>query len=85
MKKTITTKQLEVPMDALIAVADLLIENEIPHVIVATDEENDMLTVEVEYDKDQREVIHEIDDIIDDHLEDDDDEEAEEEDDDDRN
>lgn len=72
MKKTITTKQLEVPIDALIAVADLLIENEIPHVIVATDEENDMLTVEVEYDKDKREVIHEIDDIIDDHLEDDD-------------
>lgn len=80
MKKTITTREFEVPMNALIAVAGLLVEHELPHHISGTDEENDIITIEVEYGKEEREVIHEIEDIIDDHSEDD---EEEDEDDDD--
>jgi len=67
MKKTVTTKQLEVPVGALIEVADLLIENEITHQMVATDEDNDTVTIEVEYDRDERDTIHEVEDAIDDY------------------
>lgn len=72
MKKTVTTKQLEVPVGALIEVADLLIENEITHQMVATDEDNDTVTIEVEYDRDERDTIHEIENAIDDYEEDED-------------
>lgn len=80
MKKTITTREFEVPMEALMEVADLLIEHELPHHISATDEENDMITISVEYEKDDREVIHEIEDIIDDYSDEDDDDDEEDED-----
>jgi sulfur carrier protein ThiS len=73
MKKTVTTKQLEVPVGALIEVADLLIENEITHQMVATDEDNDTVTIEVEYDRDERDTIHEIENAIDDYEEDEED------------
>ena len=73
MKKTVTTKQLEVPVGALIEVADLLIENEITHQMVATDEDNDTVTIEVEYDRDERDTIHEVEDAIDDYEVDDED------------
>ncbi len=69
MKKTVTTKQLEVPVGVLIEVADLLIENEITHQMVETDEDNGTITIEVEYDRDERDTIHEAEDLIDDYEE----------------
>lgn len=87
MKRVLTTKELEVPVSAMIEVADLLIENEISHVLVDTDEDNDTVTIEVEYGTDDRETIHSIEDVIDDHTaestDSDDQEEEEEEDEDD--
>ena len=71
MKKTVTTKQLEVPVGVLMEVADLLIENEITHQMVATDEDNDTITIEVEYDRDERDTIHEVENAIDDYEGDD--------------
>ncbi len=79
MKKTVTTKQLEVPVGALMEVADLLIENEITHQMVATDEDNDTITIEVEYDRDERDTIHEVEDAIDDYEGDDEEEDADSE------
>ena len=79
MKKTVTTKQLEVPVGALMEVADLLIENEITHQMVATDEDNDTITIEVEYDRDDRDTIHEVEDAIDDYEGDDEEEDADSE------
>ena len=79
MKKTVTTKQLEVPVGALMEVADLLIENEITHQMVATDEDNETITIEVEYDRDERDTIHEVEDAIDDYEGDDEDADSEEE------
>jgi ribosomal protein S8 len=84
MKKVIMSKEMEVPISAMIEVTDLLIENEISHSLVATDEDEDTITIELQYDKDEREIIHEIEDVIEDHMgEDDDSEEEEEEEDDD--
>ena len=87
MKRVLTIKELEVPVGAMIQVADLLIEHEISHVLVATDENNDTVTIEVEYGTGERDIIHEIEDAIDDNTaestdEDDNDEEEEEDDDD---
>ncbi|WPV65970.1 hypothetical protein [Chitinophaga sp. LS1] len=74
---TITKKELNVPTSIIIEVADVLLENEITNDIIGTNAENDELVLEVEYEKEQREVIHQIEDMIADHEESDDDEEEE--------
>ena len=81
MKRVLTTKELEVPVSAMIQVADLLIEHEISHVLVATDENNDTVTIEVEYGTGERDIIHEIEDAIDDNTAESTDEDEDEEDD----
>lgn len=79
MNTVIVKKELDIPVGLLIEVADILIENEISHEITGTDAENYCITLEVAYDKEQRDTIHEIEDHIEDYEEDD----VEEEDDDD--
>jgi len=81
MNTVIIKKEIDVPVDVLIDVVDILIEHELSHQITATDKENNYLTVEVEYDRDERDVIHEIEDVISEYEEEDDEEEDEEEDD----
>ncbi|SEW46028.1 hypothetical protein SAMN05428988_6219 [Chitinophaga sp. YR573] len=84
MNTVITKKELHVPVDVLIRVADVLLENDITNTIIGTEEEDHELVIEVEYEKEQREVIHEVEDIISDYHEndeedeDDDDEEEDE-------
>lgn len=60
----ITKKEIHVPIGALLDVADVLIENEIINDIIGTDADEDAIILEVEYDKSQREIIHDIEDII---------------------
>jgi hypothetical protein len=73
MSKTIITKkELEVPVDVLVEVSAILVEHDIPNQIIDTDEEEDSITIEVSFAKDQREVIHEVEDVISDYEEEDD-------------
>ena len=65
----ITKKELHVPTGAIIKVADVLLENEITNEIIGTEPDEDAVILEVQYDKEQREVIHEVEDIISDFLE----------------
>jgi hypothetical protein len=65
----ITKKELHVPTAAIIEVADVLLENEIINEIIGTEPDEDAVILEVQYDKEQREVIHEVEDIISDFLE----------------
>ncbi len=65
----ITKKEFHVPTGAIIDVADVLLENEITNEIIGTEPDEDVVIIEVQYDKDQREVIHEVEDIISDFLE----------------
>ena len=74
-KTTITQEELEVPLGALIEVAAILIENGISNEIIDTDEDEDSITLEVNYSKDEREIIHQVKNIISDYEEDDDDDE----------
>lgn len=65
----ITKKELNVPAGVIAQVAEVIIENEIVHEIIGTDIDEDIITLEVEYTKDEREIIHEIEDIISDYEE----------------
>ncbi|OMP79988.1 hypothetical protein [[Flexibacter] sp. ATCC 35208] len=81
MQTVITKRELQVPVAVLIRVADVLLENDITNSITGTDEDEGHITIEVEYEKEQREAIHEAEDIISDYHEDeeeDDDDEEEE-------
>jgi len=73
MTTVIVQKEMEIPVGILVEVADLLIEHEISHKITATDADNDCITLELEYEKEEREIIHEIQDLIDDYEEEDED------------
>ena len=65
MSKTIITKkEIVVPAGVLVKVAELLLENDISNEIIATDEEEDTLTIEVSYSKEERDIIHEAEDLI---------------------
>ena len=78
-KTVITKKELNVPSAVIVEVADLLLDNEITNDIVGTDPDNDELIIEVEYEKEQREIIHQVEDVIADFEESEDEEENEDE------
>lgn len=69
-KTTITKQEITVPAGALIDVADILIEEDIYHRFTATDEDGDTITLEIEYEKEQRDAVHAIEDIISDYEQD---------------
>ncbi|HMT75470.1 MAG TPA: hypothetical protein PKA77_15465 [Chitinophagaceae bacterium] len=71
-KSTITREELEVPAGVLAEVAGALIEAEIPVEITGADVDEDVLTLSVEYEKEQRDTIHEVRDMISDYEEQDD-------------
>jgi len=78
--RTIKIKEFEVPVDVIAEVADILGASGLKNVITGTDEEQSVVFLEVQYEKDEedeREAIHAIDDVINDY-----DEEEEEDDDD---
>ena len=60
----ITRKELEVPLGALIEVSDILIENGISNEITGTDDDEDTITLEVSFTKEERDIIHEVEDLI---------------------
>ena len=73
----ITKKELIIPVDVILEVVDVLLENDIDNEIIGTDEENDTLIIEVQYEKEQRSFIHQIEDLIADEEENDDEEDDE--------
>lgn len=72
MRSTIISEQIDVPSDSFFQVAVIIVENDLYHDIIATDDEDDTITVEIHYSKEQRKVIHDIRDIIDEHNDEDD-------------
>lgn len=60
----ITRKVLHIPVPAILQAVDLLLKKEIIHEIVATDVEEEQLIIQVEYEKQERDTIHEIEDLI---------------------
>lgn len=78
MSKTFITKnELHVPTGAIIQVAKVLLENEITNEIIGTDADEDTIILEVQYEKEQRKAIHEVENIISDFLDEEDEEDDE--------
>ena len=78
LMKTIKIKELEVPVGIIAKVADILVSNDLENGITGTDEDQEIIFLEVRYDKDeeeQREAIHQIEDVINDYEDDADDNE----------
>jgi hypothetical protein len=78
--KTIKIREFEVPTDIIAEVADIIAANELNNKITGTDEEQTVVFVEVHYDKDneeEKQAVHDIDDVINDYDDEEDDEENE--------
>jgi hypothetical protein len=80
--KLITKKELSIPAAIITEVACILLENEIINDIIGADTETDEILIEVQYEREQRDAIHQIEDMISDYqeTEEDDDDDDEEED-----
>lgn len=63
--RKIYVRDLIVPEDAVLEVATLLSENEIENQIIHSDEKEETITLEVRYEKEEKETIAEIIDLID--------------------
>ena len=71
--KTIKIKELEVPVGIIAEVADIMVSNDLENSITGSDEDQEIIFLEVRYDKDeeeQREAIHQIEDAINDYADD---------------
>jgi hypothetical protein len=79
--KLITKKELSIPAAIITEVAEVLLENEIINDIIGADTETDEVLIEIQFEREQRDVIHQIEDMISDYQEteeeDDDDDEEE--------
>lgn len=78
--KTIKIREFEVPTDIIAEVSDIIAANELNNKITGTDEEQTVVFVEVHYDKDneeERQAVHDIDDVINDYDDEENDEENE--------
>lgn len=65
--KTIKVKELEVSLEAMGDVAAIISENGITHTITGTDDDHEVVFIEVQFDKDEKEVIRELEEAISDH------------------
>lgn len=71
-------EQFEVPCAAMLQVSSLICDHQLDHQIMDVDEQEGTITLELHYSKQDREAIHQIEDIIADNSEEGDDEDDEE-------
>ena len=69
-----TKEQFDVPSSIMLEVCGLICEHELRHAIMEVDDDADTISIEIEYSKQDREVIHQIEDLIADNSEEEDDE-----------
>lgn len=79
------SRVFEVPVDAVVEFADVLVKNELGHLIIGAiegeeDDDYDFVVIEVDYERDQRTLMHDLQDIIDDYTEEDEEEDEDDED-----
>lgn len=74
----LTSKEFHVPSAAMLEVCGLICEHDLHHTIMEVDEDADTITLELQYTKQGREVIHQIEDLIADNTDDEEDDEESE-------
>ncbi len=62
-------RTIKVPFAALPAIADLIIDNDLQHEIIASNNAEPSVTLDITYDKSERSIIHKIHDYVDEYLE----------------
>ncbi|SFW82286.1 hypothetical protein [Chitinophaga sancti] len=67
----LTREEFEIPSSAMLEVCSLICEHELSHQILSVDDDMDIINIQLHYSKQEREVIHQIEDLIADHGEDD--------------
>ncbi|TWF44675.1 hypothetical protein FHW36_101596 [Chitinophaga polysaccharea] len=67
--KTTLERELEVPVAIIAEVANLLCGQEITPEVIEADEKDETITLSVQFTKDQRDTIHQAEDLIDDYYE----------------
>jgi hypothetical protein len=63
--RKIYVRELQVPEDAVLEVATLLSEHEIENQIIDSDEKEEVITLEIRYEKEEKETVAEIIELID--------------------
>ena len=71
-------EQFEIPASVMVQVSSLICEHELPHEIIEVDEDEDTITLELQYSRQERSVIHVIEDLIADGSDDEEDDDDEE-------
>lgn len=73
----LTKEQFDVPSSIMVEVCGLICEHELYHTIREVNEDADTISLEIEYSKQDRDVIHQIEDLIADNSDDEDGEDDE--------
>ncbi|MBN8670029.1 MAG: hypothetical protein J0L80_05045 [Chitinophagales bacterium] len=62
-------RTIKIPLAALPVISDLIIDNDLQHEIIASNNAEPSVTLDLTYDKSERSIVHMIHDCIDDYLE----------------
>ena len=80
----LTRQVFDIPANIMLDVCSLICEHELEHAIMEVDKGEDTISLELQYSKQDRKVIHKIEDMIADNSDEEDDDDQDEEDDDDQ-
>lgn len=69
------SRSFDVPADLMVEFAKVIVENELDTSIEDYDHDEDEITIEVDYEPEQKKLMHELQDRIDDYYEEQDDDE----------
>lgn len=78
----LTRQVFDIPADIMLDVCSLICEHELEHTIMEVDEDEDTISLELQYSKQDRKVIHKIEDMIADNSDEEGDDDEEDDDDD---
>ena len=76
----LTRQVFDIPANIMLDVCSLICEHELEHTIMEVDEDEDTISIELQYSKQDRKVIHKIEDMIADNSEEDDEDEEDDDD-----
>ena len=62
-------KPIKIPLIVLPAIADIIVSNDLVHEIIAASEADESITLEITYQREERKLIHDIEDYIEDTIE----------------
>ena len=62
-------KPIKIPLIVLPTIADIIVSNDLVHEIIAASEADETITLEITYNREERQCIHDIEDYVEDMIE----------------